>query len=301
LHISVNPPPPGRNQIEPGVRKTTGTSNVLWGSTFIPAGISNAWMRLTRVANVFTAYRSSNGVDWIQIGQSNLVFTTTMLVGIGVTAHDNSLLATGTFQNFILTQSSSTSANLAVANVATPNPVALGSDSTYVVRVTNAGPDVATSTSVTNVLPAGAAYVSATPSQGSCSFSAGSITCNLGAINAGAAATITIVVHSATVGSFTNTAVAAAATFDPNTSNNSATAVARVVTLPTVTSVGFTNGIASGSFRTEAGSSYEIQYKHRIDDPLWTTLTTISGDGLVKAFSDLNAAPDSRFYRIVVH
>jgi fibronectin type 3 domain-containing protein len=100
LHISVNPTPPGRNQIELGLRAATGGATAGWGASFVPAGIPNVWLRITRVGDTFTGYRSSNGVDWIAMGTNVQVFPAAMTVGIGVTAHDNALLATGVFSNF---------------------------------------------------------------------------------------------------------------------------------------------------------------------------------------------------------
>ncbi len=106
LHVSVNPPPPGRNQGEAGQRATGDGGTAGWpGSTFyIPVGIPNGYMRMTRAGDVFTAFRSTNGTDWVQFAQVTQVSPASMLVGIGVTAHNASLLATGTFSNFRISQ-----------------------------------------------------------------------------------------------------------------------------------------------------------------------------------------------------
>lgn len=100
FHISINPPPPGRNQIELGVRTNTASLTGPWvanGNNSTNAPIPNCWMRITRVGNVFTGFRSTNGTDWIAMGTNNRPFSATLEVGIGVTAHNNNLLATGTF------------------------------------------------------------------------------------------------------------------------------------------------------------------------------------------------------------
>ena len=99
IHISVNPPT-GRNQVEMGIRSVLAGATAGVGTNFVPAGVPNAWMRLTRVGNLFTGYRSSNGVDWVQLGQTNQVFAENLAVGFGVSAHDTNLWATGTFKNF---------------------------------------------------------------------------------------------------------------------------------------------------------------------------------------------------------
>jgi fibronectin type 3 domain-containing protein len=102
-HISVNPTPPGRNQIELGLRSTLGGTTASWGATYTPANIPNVWLRITRVGDTFTGYRSTNGATWVPMGTNTLAMPASMAVGIGVTAHDNSLIATGAFSNFTLT------------------------------------------------------------------------------------------------------------------------------------------------------------------------------------------------------
>lgn len=100
LHVSVNPLPPGRDLAQMGYRPTNSATTINVGTNVMPSGIPNAWLRLTRVGDVFTGYRSTNAVDWVQMGQTNATFPASMILGLGVTAHDNTLLATGTFSNF---------------------------------------------------------------------------------------------------------------------------------------------------------------------------------------------------------
>jgi hypothetical protein len=102
LHISINPPPPGRNLGEAGQRTTIDGGTALWpgSASYTPVGIPNGYMRMTRAGDVFTAFRSTNGTDWVQFAQVTQVSPASLLVGIGVTAHNASLIATGTFSNF---------------------------------------------------------------------------------------------------------------------------------------------------------------------------------------------------------
>jgi hypothetical protein len=105
LHVSANPPPPGRNQMEMALRATTAANTAIVGASFIPAGIPNAWLRLTRVGPIFTGYRSTNGTDWVALGITNQVFNPTMFVGLGVTAHTNGIqTATAVFDKFTINQ-----------------------------------------------------------------------------------------------------------------------------------------------------------------------------------------------------
>ncbi len=100
-HLSVNPTPPGRDQVEMGMRNAAAAATVGVGSSYIPAGVPNAWLRLTRVGNTFTGYRSTNGLNWVPLGTNVAApaYPASMMVGLAVTAHDNALSAAGTFSN----------------------------------------------------------------------------------------------------------------------------------------------------------------------------------------------------------
>ncbi len=57
-------------------------------------------------------------------------------------------------------------ADLSVSKVDSPDPVVAGSTITYAISVTNAGPDAASSTSLSDTTPAGTTFVSVTPGAG---------------------------------------------------------------------------------------------------------------------------------------
>lgn len=92
---------------------------------------------------------------------------------------------------------------------------------------------------MTDPLPGGTTFVSASTSVGSCSTptvgAGGTVQCNLGILSAGASATFTVVVKVRpsllTLATFTNKATVSADTFDPNTANNTATARTTVLTV----------------------------------------------------------------------
>jgi hypothetical protein len=59
-------------------------------------------------------------------------------------------------------------------------------------------------------------------------------------------------------------------------------------------------GTASASFATVNGVSYRIIYKNDLNDPTWSLLTTIVGDGTIKTFTDPGPLPSMRYYRIEI-
>ena len=80
-------------------------------------------------------------------------------------------------------------ADLSITKTDSPDPVLAGSALTYSIQVANAGPDTATDAVVTDALPKGVTYVSATPSQGTCAVSKNkkTVTCALGTVGTAAA------------------------------------------------------------------------------------------------------------------
>ena len=112
-----------------------------------------------------------------------------------------------------------------------PTTAFVGQQGNFNLAVTNSGPAAAANVVVTDTLPPTMQFVSATPSQGSCSGTT-TVTCNLGALNNGANATITLTVQFLSSGSTTNTAsVSAAPQPDTNPANNAST-TANINVLP---------------------------------------------------------------------
>ena len=115
------------------------------------------------------------------------------------------------------------SSDLAITMSDSPDPVVTGNNVTYSITVTNKGAAAASDVSVTDTLSAGANFVSAVSSQGSCIESAGTVTCNIGALAKDANANITILVTATTAGTITNTASVISGVCDPNADNNTVT------------------------------------------------------------------------------
>ena len=134
-----------------------------------------------------------------------------------------------------------TAADLGITKSDSPDPVRVNDPLTYTIVVTNYGPNTATSVIVTDTLPSGTTYVSASTTQGSCNTT---VICNLGNLARTASATITIVVTpTAATSTLSNTATVSATQKDHVPANNSASTTTTVNLRPTtVTYSGATSG-----------------------------------------------------------
>ena len=63
------------------------------------SGAAPCWLKLVRTGNTFTGYSSANGTDWTQVGTAAFTLASNVLVGLALTAHNNLLLNTATFDN----------------------------------------------------------------------------------------------------------------------------------------------------------------------------------------------------------
>ncbi|HEV8203931.1 MAG TPA: PQQ-dependent sugar dehydrogenase [Pyrinomonadaceae bacterium] len=113
------------------------------------------------------------------------------------------------------------SADLSITNTASPNPGQAGVNLSYRIIATNHGPKSATNVTVTDTLPAGVAFVSATATQGNCNGSA-PVICNLGSLDVDSSAFVTIVVVPFSVGQVTNSATVSGSESDSDSTNNTA-------------------------------------------------------------------------------
>jgi fibronectin type 3 domain-containing protein len=82
-------------------RTAAGASSNYMNVGSIPAPTPSApvWLELTRSGNVFTASYSTNGTTYTVIGSQTIALSNSLLAGLAVTAHNNSLLVTATFAN----------------------------------------------------------------------------------------------------------------------------------------------------------------------------------------------------------
>ena len=131
-------------------------------------------------------------------------------------------------------------ADLVVTKTASAASVAVGSDFDYRITVLNQGPSDATNVVLSDPLPAGLLFVSATSTRGTCS-GAGTVTCSIGLLAPGARADIVLRARAMTSGTIVNTATATLDQTDPTPPNNTATAPLDAVgeaVVPTVSGIG---------------------------------------------------------------
>ncbi|MEI6577673.1 MAG: DUF11 domain-containing protein, partial [Bacteroidota bacterium] len=144
------------------------------------------------------------------------------------TPNYSNAIALTTFGDFALGQTAEY-ADLSIIKTTSPTAIA-GQNVTYAIVVTNNGPIDAQAVSVTDVLPAGLTFVSATPSVGSWSASNWTI----GTLaNSGEATLILVAKVNSNVAhgtSIINTATVSSTTTDPEPDNNSMTNVFGVIT-----------------------------------------------------------------------
>jgi uncharacterized repeat protein (TIGR01451 family) len=182
---------------------------------------------------------------------ASATFTIVFKVGIGVaggtTITNIATVAAATADATASDNTSSTSATVSGANAdlsittsTSAGPYGTGFPVTYTFTISNAGPASATGVTVSDTIPAGTAFVSAAPSQGTCAGTS-TVTCSLGSIAAGGTATMVLTLTlPSSPGPVSNTATVSSANPDSNATNNSATASIAVIaasSIPTLTPI----------------------------------------------------------------
>ena len=110
-------------------------------------------------------------------------------------------------------------ADLALTDTANPTAVVQGQDASLTLTASNGGPSDAPNTVITDVLPNGLSFVSASAG---CTNSSGTVTCVVGSLADGADAAFTVVTEALQVGNQVDAASVTSGAVDPDTSNNSA-------------------------------------------------------------------------------
>ncbi|MBZ5533180.1 MAG: DUF11 domain-containing protein [Acidobacteriia bacterium] len=131
-----------------------------------------------------------------------------------------------------------------------PTSINAGGNASYTLTASNLGPNFAPQVTVNDFVPAGATFVSGTPSQGACALLGSQFQCNLGGIVVGGSATVTVVLN--VTSAITNTATVSAndaagnPLTDPNPVNNTATFNTAISAPPTTTDLQVTGSPQNG-------------------------------------------------------
>ena len=118
--------------------------------------------------------------------------------------------------------------DLGVTKSGSPNPDTLPGNITWMMVVTNNGPDTATGVTIADPMPSGNTFVSATTTQGSCTGGA-LLNCSIGTMAPGASVTITLVTKPSVTGTVTNTVTVVGNQTETSYANNTASASVVVV------------------------------------------------------------------------
>ena len=149
-------------------------------------------------------------------------------------------------------------ADLGISKMADPDPVDPGRNLTYTLRVTNNGPFEATDVTVTDTLPDGVTFVSASGAGWNCGEVAGTVTCTRGSLNGSETAPdigLGVIVDLSTIGQVENTATVSANEKD-NEQENDAQTISTTVAVSPLYFAQFGDGeVASASLTQTLGAS----------------------------------------------
>jgi uncharacterized repeat protein (TIGR01451 family) len=183
------------------------------------------------------------------------------------------------------------------AGINGPADVAANDNYAYTLWITNLGPSAASSVTVTDALPAGAVFVSAsgggTNRTGVVTWPAVASLNNGGTTNY----TLSVKAPALTLGTVTNTLSVGSSTPDPNPANGTFRLVTEVLT-PPVLVVNRTNSL---SLTGATGTTYQIQYTTNLVPGSWLVLqtNTIGVAGVTNVLSWSRTNGPARYYRAV--
>jgi uncharacterized repeat protein (TIGR01451 family) len=167
---------------------------------------------------------------------------------LGLSGYTAQITYTGGDGNDVVLTAFAPQADLEVVAIsASPDPIIAGTNLTYTINFQNNGPSAAAAVTVTNAVPAGTGFVSASVTTGTGWSAAnpspggsGNVVFSKGSVTASETAVFTIVVNvdPAATGSISDTATAASTTGDLNTLNNSKSATTNILSVFTTVAAG---------------------------------------------------------------
>jgi uncharacterized repeat protein (TIGR01451 family) len=191
------------------------------------------------------------------------------------------------------------SADLAVSQSAQPGTLVLGQSFACVLTVSNAGPVMASSLTVTDTLPAGATLLLA--SSGGSQIGS-NVVFTLNSFAAGSSTNLLLVITPQAPGLLTNQVTVASPAPDPNIGNNQSTLLIPVLAPPSLSlsSVGVAGTNALISVESAVGLHYTLEYSDSLSEPDWVAIppTLIGTGGVITLLDDTSPAEIGRFYRV---
>jgi len=207
----------------------------------------------------------------------------------GILTYSNLVVGT-TFNDVI----GVTPADVSVVQFAPPNVFA-GSNLTYTITVSNAGPGVASSVVAADTLPAGVTFVSAS---GGGANSSGVVTWSLATLNNNTSSNVTVTVTASASGPLTNMVIASAGSSDPALANNTNSVVTTVAPIP-VGTLYFSGGAPTISWSVQPNVSYSILWSTNVAGSYSPIATGLTFGGTAGSYTDtVKATNVIGFYKI---
>jgi fibronectin type 3 domain-containing protein len=254
-------------------RNGTGAS----ASSAVTNGALPGWVRLTRTNNMFTAYSSTDGKAWTQIGTpTNISMANGVYIGLAVCAHNNAALNTSIFTNVsgsFLPSDTPPVPNLITNQIANVGQtVSLSSQATD----TNIPPPILTFTLLS-------APTDATFSQ--INSNSAEFTWRPEVPDAGTTNSIVLKVSDNSLPVLTAT--------------QSFLIIVNPLSKPSFSSIGVNNGQFNLQLNGQAGPDYEVQVSTNLFD--WSSLFIANSPSMPWTWTDTNAGLlPTRFYRVKV-
>jgi uncharacterized repeat protein (TIGR01451 family) len=165
-------------------------------------------------------------------------------------------------------------------SISGPATINSGGNATYILTASNLGPSFAPQVTVNDFVPAGATFVSGTPSQGACALLGAQFQCNLGGIVVNGTATITVTLN--VTAAITNTATVSAndtagnPVTDPSPLNNTFSFGTTIPPPPTTTDLQVTGSPQNGGPTSGPATTDTItwQIKNAQNSPANATVFT---------------------------
>ena len=192
-------------------------------------------------------------------------------------------------------------ADEALTMTASSSSVPLDGDETYSITVTNYGPSGSTNVIVTDTLPPGSTFVSASPTLGSIDRSGLNVIWIVGTLTTNTGAQLTLTLQANSLGNLLNYASVSSDTPDPNPADGTVSTTVSVVA-STPPQLSASSGGTPGSFQFtvtgQSGQEYIIQASTNLVN--WVDVYTNPDYTAPFNFVDPNATNyTSRFYRVV--